>query len=76
MTAKGFLFLSMEDETGISNIIVRPPVFERYRAVILEHAFLLVRGGLQNSKGVVSVLAERIESLDFSDPGICSYDFH
>ena len=76
MTAKGFLFLSMEDETGISNIIIKPKKFEQYRQVILENAFLLVRGELQNSRGVVSVLADSIESLDFSDPGISSYDFH
>jgi error-prone DNA polymerase len=76
MTAKGFLFLSLEDESGISNIIVRPKKFERYRKVILENSFILVRGRLQNSRGVVSVLAEAVEALDLSDPGISSYDFH
>jgi len=76
MTAKGFLFISMEDETGISNIIVKPGKFEQYRQVILENAFLIVKGKLQNHRGVVSVLAEEIESLEFSDPGISSYDFH
>ncbi len=76
MTAKGFLFLSLEDETGISNIIVRPKTFEQYRQVILENSFLLVSGKLQNSRGVISVLAEKIEALDLSDPGISSYDFH
>jgi error-prone DNA polymerase len=76
MTAKGFLFLSLEDETGISNIIIRPKKFEQYRQVILENSFLLVSGGLQNSRGVISVLAEKAENLDLSDPGISSYDFH
>ena len=76
MTAKGFLFLSLEDESGISNIIVRPKKFEQYRRVILENSFLLVSGTLQNSRGVISVLAEKAETLDLSDPGISSYDFH
>ena len=76
MTAKGFLFLSMEDESGISNIIVRPGKFEQYRQVILDNSFLLVRGTVQNSRGVVAVRAEEVEGLDLSDPGISSYDFH
>ena len=76
MTAKGFLFLSLEDESGIANVIVKPKKFEVYRRVILENSFVQVSGILQNSRAVVSVVAEKIESLDLSDPGISSHDFH
>src|SRR5262249_10465438 len=53
-TAKGFVFLSLEDETGVANAIVRPPLFERERAVIVHEPFLLVEGTLQHQDGVVS----------------------
>ena len=57
-TAKGFVFLTLEDETGIANIIVRPDLFARDRLVIVEEPFLLVDGVLQNQDGVTSVRAE------------------
>jgi error-prone DNA polymerase len=59
-TAKGFVFLTLEDETGIANIIVRPDVYERDRMTIVESAFLLVEGILQNQEGVTAVKAERL----------------
>ncbi|MFB3852277.1 MAG: DNA polymerase III subunit alpha [Vicinamibacterales bacterium] len=62
-TAKGFVFLTLEDETGISNIIVRPDLFERERLAIIGAPFLVVEGPLQNQDGVVSVRADRLESL-------------
>ncbi len=62
-TAKGFVFLTLEDETGIANIIVRPDVFARQRLVILEEPFLMVEGVLQNQEGVTSVRAERCEGI-------------
>jgi error-prone DNA polymerase len=62
-TAKGFVFLTLEDETGISNIIVRPELFERERLMIVDAPFLVVEGPLQNQDGVVSVRAERLENL-------------
>ena len=71
-TAKGFVFLTLEDETGIANIIVRPDLFARDRLVVVEEPFLLVDGVLQHQDGVVSVRAEAVQglkniSLDF-DP--------
>ncbi len=62
-TAKGFVFLTLEDETGISNIIVRPDLFERERLAIIEAPFLIVEGMLQNQDGVISVRADRFERL-------------
>jgi error-prone DNA polymerase len=75
-TAKGFVFLTLEDETGISNIIVRPDLFARQRLTILEEAFLLVEGVLQNQEGVVSVRAERLEGIPGVPIEIDSHDFY
>jgi error-prone DNA polymerase len=65
-TAKGFVFLSLEDETGIANIIVAPDVFEANRIVVTRTRFMLIAGTLQNQDGVVHVKARRFEPLDTS----------
>jgi error-prone DNA polymerase len=65
-TAKGFVFLSLEDETGIANIIVAPDVFEQNRIVVTRTRFLLIAGKLQNQEGVVHVKARYFEPLDTS----------
>jgi error-prone DNA polymerase len=75
-TAKGFVFLSMEDETGISNIIVQPPVFEKYRSTLVTEPFLLISGVLQNLDGVVSVRAQHVEALVTALASAKSHDFH
>ncbi len=75
-TAKGFVFLTLEDETGIANIIVRPDLFDRDRLTILEQPFLLVDGILQNQDGVTSVKAERLHALAGAAIEIDSHDFH
>jgi len=62
-TAKGFVFISLEDETGVSNAIVDPDLFERFRLVITEEAFLLIEGEAQNSDGVVLIKAREIKPL-------------
>ena len=59
-TAKGFVFLTLEDETGVANIIVRPDLFARDRLTIIEEPFLIVDGVLQNQDGVTSVRAEQV----------------
>ena len=76
-TAKGFVFVSLEDETGISNAIVTPPMFEANRLAITEEPFLLIEGRLQHIDGVIHVKAQRIERLQY-DPSVASrsYDFH
>ena len=75
-TAKGFVFLTLEDETGIANIIVRPDLFDRNRLTILEQPFLLVDGILQNQEGVTSVKAERLHALANAAIAIDSHDFY
>ncbi len=75
-TAKGFVFLTLEDETGISNIIVRPDLFARDRLAILEEPFLLVEGLLQNQEGVTSVRAERVEGVAGVPIDVESHDFY
>jgi error-prone DNA polymerase len=62
-TAKGFVFLTLEDETGVANIIVRPDLFARDRLVITEEPFLIVDGVLQNQDGVTSVRAEQVRGI-------------
>jgi error-prone DNA polymerase len=62
-TAKGFVFISLEDETGVSNAIVEPDLFERLRLVITEEAFLLIEGEVQNSDNVVLIKAREIRPL-------------
>jgi error-prone DNA polymerase len=62
-TAKGFVFISLEDETGVSNAIVDPDLFERYRLLITEEAFLLIEGEVQNSENVVLIKTREIRPL-------------
>jgi error-prone DNA polymerase len=75
-TAKGFVFLTLEDETGIANIIVRPDLFARDRAVIVEEPFLLVEGVLQNQDGVTSIRAEVVQGLGGLSIDFDAHDFY
>ena len=75
-TAKGFVFLSLEDETGIANIIVTPDVLERYRATIIQGKFLLFEGPLQNVDNVIHVKAAHVEELMILHAAPPSRDFH
>jgi error-prone DNA polymerase len=76
-TAKGFVFISLEDETGVSNAIVDPDLFERFRLVITEEAFLLIEGEVQNSDNVVLIKAQEIRPLVHEQLiGSESHDFH
>jgi error-prone DNA polymerase len=75
-TAKGFVFLSMEDETGIANAIITPQLFEQNRAVIIHNQFLLVEGILQNLDNVISVKAKSITPLLITRAETASHDFH
>ena len=63
-TAKGFVFLTLEDETGVSNIIVRPDLFDRERMTVIRQPFLLIEGVLQNQEGVLSIKAERVQGIE------------
>ena len=62
-TAKGFVFLSIEDETGVFNVILDPKTFDRFKFVVLSEPFLLIDGVLQNIDDVVSVKAARVAAL-------------
>lgn len=76
-TAKGFVFISLEDETGVSNAIVTPDIFEKLRLLITEEPFLLIEGQVQNTDGVVLVKAQRIQPLEHARiGGSLSHDFH
>jgi DNA-directed DNA polymerase III PolC len=75
-TARGFVFLSLEDETGIANAIIRPALFDRDRAAIVHEPFLLVEGVLQHQDGVVSVRATRLRPLPPLPARVPSHDFH
>jgi error-prone DNA polymerase len=74
-TAKGFVFLTLEDETGIANIIVRPDLFSEQRQTIVSAPYVMVEGVLQIQEGVTSVKAERVISLTGSAPEHPSHDF-
>ena len=76
-TAKGFVFISLEDETGVSNAIVTPDLFERRRLVITEEPFLLIEGEVQNNDNVVLIKARKIQALAHERlAGSESHDFH
>jgi error-prone DNA polymerase len=75
-TAHGFVFLSLEDETGISNAIITPDLFDQNRFLLVSEKFLLVEGVLQNLDNVISVKADRIEPLHVTAAQTSSHDFH
>jgi len=74
-TAKGFVFLSMEDETGMMNAIVNPVTFDRYKFEVLGEPYLIIDGVLQNQDGVISVKAGRVAALR-AGAAPESHDFH
>jgi error-prone DNA polymerase len=75
-TAKGFLFLSLEDETGVANAIVTPDLLHKHRILLISEPFLMVEGILQNQDNVISVRAERVSSLSVTRAETSSHDFH
>jgi len=75
-TAKGFVFLSLEDETGVANAIVTPDLFHRNRLLLTSERFLAIEGILQNQDNVISVKAERVLPLFVTKAETSSHDFH
>jgi error-prone DNA polymerase len=75
-TAMGFIFLSMEDETGIANVIVAPHVYERHRSIVTRSKFIRAEGPLQNQEGVIHVKAVRLIALSEEGLEVRSHDFH
>ncbi|MBV9341407.1 MAG: error-prone DNA polymerase, partial [Acidobacteria bacterium] len=75
-TAKGFVFLSLEDETGVANAIIAPDLFQQHRLLLSREQFLMVEGSLQNQDGVISVKAARVAPLEVPGVETRSHDFH
>ena len=74
-TAKGFVFLTMEDETGMVQAIIRPDLFRKHRPFIVRTPVLMVEGTLQKQDGTISVKARRFEAVN-ADAAVASHDFH
>ena len=74
-TAKGFVFLSLEDETSIANVIVTPQLFQRHGLALVTESILLVEGVLQKQDGVVSVKAGRVQGLPPLAQNVPSHEF-
>jgi error-prone DNA polymerase len=74
-TAKGIVFLSVEDETGIFNVIIMPDVFEANRLTIVRSPYLMVEGPLQKYEGVIHVQARKIEAISLNAGAASSHDF-
>jgi error-prone DNA polymerase len=77
-TAKGFVFLTLEDETGLVNVIVRPDVYEKYRRVIRMSKTLVIDGRLQKEQGTIDLLAQEVWAFDDGGivEGIQAHNFH
>ena len=75
-TANGFIFLSLEDETGISNAIITPDLYDQNRLLVIHERFLLIEGILQNVENVISVKALRVSRLEVTEAATRSHDFH
>ncbi|HEU5233964.1 MAG TPA: error-prone DNA polymerase [Terriglobales bacterium] len=75
-TANGFIFLSLEDETGISNAIITPDLYDQNRLLVIHERFLLIEGILQNVENVISVKAMSVARLEITEAATRSHDFH
>jgi error-prone DNA polymerase len=75
-TAKGFVFLSLEDETGVANAIINPQLFQKKRLLITSEQFLMIEGTLQNLDNVISVKAAHVAALSITRAHTSSHDFH
>jgi len=75
-TAKGFLFITLEDETGISNLIVTPDLFQQNRLLLRSAGILLAEGVLQQVDGVTAIRARRFAEIKIPGTVPPSHDFH
>ncbi len=75
-TAKGMLFLTLEDETGTSNAVITPPVFQRHRRLLHTCGLLVVEGPVQQVEGVIHVKGERFREIALAGSPPPSHDFH
>jgi error-prone DNA polymerase len=75
-TAKGMMFMSLEDETGIANAIVAPGLLHKNRVLLISERFLMIEGILQNQDNVIHLRAEKISPLRVTRAETSSHDFH
>jgi error-prone DNA polymerase len=75
-TAKGMMFMSLEDETGIANAIFAPDLLQKNRALLVSERFLMIEGILQNQDNVIHIRAEKISPLSVTRAETVSHDFH
>lgn len=77
-TAKGYMFFTLEDETGLANIVIKPKTFAAYKDTLLHHNFLAVSGQLQIDEGVINIITNHVEPLPVlaGQPELQSRDFH
>src|ERR1700675_3756581 len=75
-TAKGMMFLSLEDETGIANAIVAPDLLQKNRVLLISERFLMIEGILQNQDNVIHIRAEKVSPLGVTRAETVSHDFH
>ncbi len=75
-TAKGIIFMTLEDETGTSRVIISPDFYDKNRMVVLNERFVLVSGMVQNQDNIVHLKARSIQPLSISAATTPSHDFH
>ena len=75
-TAKGMMFISLEDETGIANAIINPDILQNNRVLLISERFLMIEGILQNQDNVIHIMAEKVSPLNVTQAPMVSHDFH
>jgi error-prone DNA polymerase len=75
-TAKGMMFMSLEDETGIANAIIHPDLLQKNRVLLVSERFVMVEGILQNQDNVIHIRAEKVSPLRVTRAETVSHDFH
>jgi len=75
-TAKGMMFMSLEDETGIANAIFAPDLLQKNRVLLISERFLMIEGILQNQDNVIHIRAEKVSPLRVTRAETVSHDFH
>jgi error-prone DNA polymerase len=75
-TAKGIIFMTLEDETGTARVIISPDFYDQNRIVVLKERFVLVSGAVQNVDSVIHIKARSIQPLSISAANTPSHDFH
>jgi error-prone DNA polymerase len=75
-TAKGLIFMTLEDETGTARVIIKPDFYENNRMAVLHERFVQVSGTVQNRDGVANLIAKQIRPIAISTVEMSSHDFH